>query len=54
MSFHHVLNTHWWEIKFVALGVTFKWMRFIFSEHLSAGSRDEESEHTGVMEIWVG
>ena len=33
--------------------MTFKCMRFIFSENLSAGSRDEESGHTGCMEMYV-
>ena len=44
-------NTDSWEIQLTALGVIFTWMRFIFIENLSAGSRHEESGHTGFMEI---
>jgi hypothetical protein len=38
-------------MKLRELGVTFKWSMFIFSENRSAGSRDEESGHTGFMEF---
>ena len=44
-------NTDWWEIKLTALGVTCKWMMFIFSENCSVGSREEGRGHTGFMEI---